>query len=322
MPLFGETGTGVPKDFSGVKMAPVGTGKPIPDTQPSAPYGAGGFMPGISGEFGIAPMEPIKDDDPAEGTESQGTAAEGAGTGAVESSEAPVTFGDEGLGGAPAAEAEEEVSPATTEETPVSTSRGETFNPGFTLLDKNCEDFAAEFSPRMETPRYIGDSQLLLSYLYKLERRFQLTMPIKACGIDPVVFEHVEFVPLSADADSAEATTFCMDVDGTKVLYELAKVDNELYMSCVSECLNPDYMKAVIQDATVNMVERGEYVFPMVGYREMSLQEGESTAKLLRTLRLNTFEMSTLCAYMEGFDAVMSFEVLDGKQCIRFCTSK
>lgn len=310
MPLFGETGTGVPKDFSSAKMMPVGTGRPIPDTQPSAPYGAGGFMPGMSGEFGIAPMEPIKDDAPEEGAESQDTTAEGTGLSPTDfgANKAAGTF-EEGSSNVPIEKSDSHI-------------HGEPFSPGFTLLDKNCEDFAAEFSPNMETPGYIGESAFLLSYLYKLERRFQLTMPIKACGIDPVVFEHVEFVPLSTDANSAEATTFCMDVDGTKVLYELAKVDNELYMSCVSECLNPDYMKAVIQDATVNMVERGEYVFPMVGYREMALQEGESTAKLLRTLRLNTFEMSTLCAYMEGFNASVSFEVLNGKQCIRFFKSE
>lgn len=315
MPLFRETGTGVPKDFSGAGKMPAGSGMPLPNTQP---FGSNGFIPGMGTEFGVTPMEPIKEDTSEEGAV-PGTDVEEQGP--VEGGEPPMTFGEEEPVGAPAVEAEEG-SPFTTEEAPNVPSRGETFSPGFTLLDKNCEDFAAEFSPCMETPRYIGDSQLLLSYLHKLERQFQLTMPIKACGIDPVVFEHVEFVPLSADADSSEATTFCMDVDGTKVLYELAKVDNELYMSCVSECLNPDYMKAVIQDATVNMVERGEYIFPMVGYREMALQEGESTAKLLRTLRLNTFEMSTLCAYMEGFNAVMSFEVLNGKQCIRFCTSK
>ncbi len=194
--------------------------------------------------------------------------------------------------------------------------------PGFTFLDNGCEGFTAECSTDMATPSYIGDTQMLLAYLHTTERKYKVTMPIKACGLDPIIFEHTERVSLGEDGEGTDnevpENAFILSVGEQRVLYELAKVDGELYLSCISECLDKDYLQSIIREATVSMMESGAYIFYMVGLREMALQDGEETARLLRTLRLNTFEMSTLCAYMEGFGCEPQFQIRDGRQCIYF----
>lgn len=197
--------------------------------------------------------------------------------------------------------------------------------PGFTIVEQDCTPFAQEFSPQMDLLNYIGNTNMLLQYLFTEERKHKVTMPIKACGIDPRMFEHVEYAveePEDGEEGAEEPTnvfTISVDVNGDThtSLYELITVDGSQFMSCMSECLDEAYLHQIIAEATLSMRESGQYIFRMVGLRRLAIDNG-TTGQLLETLRLNTFEMSALCSYMEGFDVEPSFEVINKHQCICF----
>lgn len=213
--------------------------------------------------------------------------------------------------------------------------------------------FAAEWLPSMETPNYIGETNMLLQYLQFMERVHSVTMPIRACGIDPILFENVEcpyggpdensrLFPIMPQAQAEEEDEEAVPSDEaegdyseeegeeseaseeqgdtvTAPLYELISVDGDLYMSCATEAIDPDYLNAIIAEATAAVKERGVYVYNMVGLRKLALEEGKQTARLLNTLRLNTYEMSVLVHYMEQFpDMNISYTTVDCKQSIVF----
>lgn len=197
------------------------------------------------------------------------------------------------------------------------------------VLDDNCwSEFAVSWRPNMATPIYIGETTMILQYLQSLEQLYRVTMPIKACGIDPIVFDDALGILSANDADEepVKKTTFDIDSgvqgeDGyVSNSYELISVDGDLYMSCVSSVLDAVYMNSVIADVTSAVREKGEYTFYMVGYRHLRLTEGEQEGRLLNTLKLNTYEMSVLCSYMQQFPGMsITFGVGEnGKQCIRF----
>lgn len=197
------------------------------------------------------------------------------------------------------------------------------------VQDSDWSSFAASWRPTMQTPTYIGETEMLLQYLHSMEVLYKVTMPIKACGIDPVVFQNVEpFADATGNNDTgphANSVIFAIpdkDESGNVTessAYELIEVDGDLYMSCTSRVLDPTYMTSVISTITSAIKENGQYVFQMVGYRQLALVEGETEGRLLNTLKLNTYEMSLLCAYMKQFrDMKVSFGEMDGKQCILF----
>ncbi len=206
----------------------------------------------------------------------------------------------------------------------VRSSMPQTCAPGFTMVDGDCKPFAKEYAPRMEQLDYIGNTDMLLSYLLHEERHHHVTMPIKACGIDPVLFDHVPRLEMGEGQPQNFFTiSEALPKEGDEEVqhvYELVAVDNALYLSCVSECLDEEYLHTVIMEATITMRETGSYVFRMVGLRRLVMEPTEEKAKLLETLRLNTFEMSALCAYMTDFGVEPSFEIIDGHQCICFRT--
>lgn len=222
-----------------------------------------------------------------------------------------------------------------TEETPAMGSnavdagdatQGIIVEPGFTIVDQDSAPFAKDFSPEMKVSRYTGDTNMLLRYLFEMERKHGITMPIQACGVDPLVFEFVERTKLETEEDDAVVTVPFFTIPGTGAedevahLYELITVDDQVFLSCASECLNAEYLHQIISEATTSIMENGSYIFRMVGLRRLSSEHAttEQAGCLLETLRLNTFEMSTLCSYMEGFNVVPSFEVINGHQCICF----
>ena len=196
--------------------------------------------------------------------------------------------------------------------------------PGFTLVDGDYRSCAREYAPTMEKLAYIGDTDMLLTYLYREERRHRVTMPIKACGIDPIVFDNVvrlemeEGQPQNFFVIDEEYGNASEAQDSAQHVYELVTVDGELYLSCISECLDEEYLHRVIMEATTTMRETGSYIFRMVGLRRLAVESDNTPGRLLETLRLNTFEMSALCAYMGDFDIEPSFEIIDGHQCICF----
>lgn len=200
--------------------------------------------------------------------------------------------------------------------------------PSFTKMPieaTDCFSFAREWRPTMEVTPYIGNKDLLLDYLFKLERHHKVTMPIKVCGIDPIVFQFLEHAGL----EGAEGVFY---IPNKKVpaegpgeneemppAYELIEVDGDLYLSCVTECLDEEYMNIVLSEATTAIKSTGHYTYQMVDYKKLALEDGEEEGKLIRTLRLNTFEMSMLEAYMASIPEMeISYEVINEHQCICF----
>lgn len=200
------------------------------------------------------------------------------------------------------------------EEDPAPSATGDEVNAGFTLVDGDHKLFAREYAPKMECPKYIGDTSMILDYLYREERKHKITLPVRACGIDPVVFEYVEHL---TEGDEATPYFAIPEGDNTHV-YELIEVDGDLYMSCMSECLDPDYLHSIITAATTSMMETGNYIFRMTGLKRLAREDGSDTGRLLKTLRLNTYEMSALCSYMADFGVEPTFEVINGNKCICF----
>lgn len=208
-------------------------------------------------------------------------------------------------------------------------------SPAFTVVDipDSGFSFAKEWRPSMATPNYIGETSMLLEYLKRLERLHKVTMPIKACGIDPILFKNVKYltaaeVGQSEESEAAEVASKIFSIPpaeaagGVDSLYELISVDGELYMSCLSECLDSDYLNAVISEATSSVKAFGRYIFQMVGFKKLALEAGQVEGKLLNTLKLNTYEMSVLISYMQQFNGIkVSYRTIDGKQCICFETA-
>mgnify|MGYP001030460677 CR=1 FL=1 len=242
-------------------------------------------------------------------------------------------------------EQEEQVVPPVPAQLPFGTASSFTQNnndshvldsSGFTLVDvqEGVMQFASEWRPTMETPNYIGETTMLLEYLKRQERLHQVTMPIRACGVDPIVFENVGYLDMGDNAPQAKlfyigsaSTVLSDDEDTTQVnatppAYELIEVDGELYLSCVSECLNREYLNSVIAEATSSVKATGSYVFQMVGYKKLALENGKNEGRLLNTLKLNSYEMSVLCTYMRKFEGIeVTHLVTSGKQCISFVLS-
>lgn len=197
-------------------------------------------------------------------------------------------------------------------------------SPLFTLI--NVEDggmpFAGEWSPSMDTPTYIGETEMLLQYLHRMERKHKVTMPIKACGIDPIVFENVETLEEMQAVSKFKVFQIPLP-EGSESesdpVYEIIEVDGSLYLSCISECLDKGYLNSIMAEATAAIKSVGTYVFEMVGFRKLSMGEESKPASLIDTLRLNTFEMSTLVSYMNQVPNIkVSYQNIENKQCICF----
>lgn len=179
--------------------------------------------------------------------------------------------------------------------------------------------FAGEWAPDMDTPTYIGMTEMLLNYLKGQEAKHHVTMPIRACGIDPIVFQNVERVSAGEDMIPTAEAPFAIGEGENISLYEIIEVDGDLYMSCVDSCLDREYLNSILAEATTCMKARGFYTFEMVGFRKLALEEGERTARLLNTLRLNTYEMSVLTTYLCSVQGVqVTYGTINGKACIQF----
>lgn len=231
----------------------------------------------------------------------------------VNESQVLVSGGFEEFEEEPEVAKDESVSIPRASELPVSPAVSGTVECPFTKIQiEDMSEFSKQWQPSMETPTYIGESAMLLLYLQRLERKHKVTMPIMACGIDPILFENIEYT-----ADDGPSL-FVVGDDGDSY-YELIKVDGDLYMSCVSECLDEEYLNSVIATATAAVKENGTYTYRMVGYRKLALEDGTDTARLLNTLKLNTYEMSVLVAYMSQFENIsIEYVETEGHQSIVF----
>lgn len=180
--------------------------------------------------------------------------------------------------------------------------------PAFTVVDVDHSDikaFAREYTPTLEMLSCVADVNMLLTYMVSTERRLGVTLSLRAYGVDPVVFEEA-----SRDTPDGEPKVVFIkvpeksSVDGYEGdIYELIDVDGVLYLSCVSESLNPDYLHQVIAEATEAVFTHGKYVYTLVGPRPLLMGE-DNRQWFTNTLKLNSYELSVLLSYMGGIDGI------------------
>lgn len=180
--------------------------------------------------------------------------------------------------------------------------------PGFTVV--NVEDnmvsvFAKEYTSVDDVVGCVADVNMLLSYMIRTERTLGVTLSFEAYGIDPIVFEQA-----AAEIPDGQPRVVAIPAPGREVsddymgdLYELIEIDGHLYLSCVSESLNKDYLHQVIAEATEAVVTHGRYIYTLVGPRPLRAVDG-AEQKFVNTLKLNSYELSVLLSYMSKVDGV------------------
>lgn len=194
--------------------------------------------------------------------------------------------------------------------------------------------FSREWHPTMEVTKYIGETSMMLQYLQSMERFHKVSMPIKACGIDPIVFEHLSgemhqdsgaflFPIHPQDSDDVSEVEGDNSKKTEDPLYELINVDGQLFLSCATESLNEEYVNSVIAEATASIKQWGKYTYQLVCYRRLAVEDDADSAELLNTIRLNTYELSVLVDYMKQFEGItITNSEIDGKECIIFALQR
>ena len=181
--------------------------------------------------------------------------------------------------------------------------------PKFTVVSAGKEswaNFSRDYKPaEMEQVPCVAETTMLMQYMVAMERHRATTLSFPACGVDPKVFyEHKEKYnpdgPMVLEVDTGSA-------DGaTTAEYEMVEVDGVNYLSCTTDCLDPDYMHSIIAEATEAIYTHNKYVFTLVGPKPVeSNMRGEGEPKVfVETLRLNSYELSALIGYMESITGV------------------
>lgn len=189
----------------------------------------------------------------------------------------------------------------------------------FTLfhMDK-VESFSNGWNPQMEEVQFLGQTDELLSNMRNLEQMYRVNMPIRACGIDPILFDYLDY----QEEGSGKIFSIGPGESGkSNPKYELVEADSELYLSCVSECVDQSYLNKVIMEATEAISKYGHYTYEICGFRKLYNTDG-GPGQMIYTLRMNSFEMSALCSYMAQNESIQtSFVEIDGKQAIEFTLS-
>jgi len=227
-------------------------------------------------------------------------------------------------------------------ETPVNPTRIQLQNPCdscFTCLemsDTDISSFVREYTPELKLTGCVAEIPMLLSYMVKQERAFGVTLPFRACGVDTIVFDtsavkqqdgpYTVEVPVTDGA--GEHTAF----------YEKIVVDGIVFLSCVSESLDPDYLHRIISEAADALYIHGQYVYTMVGPRPLQgrtvdvkvevpmAEEGtapvpatQKCQEFIETLKLNSFELSVFVHYMRAINGVsITYGTYDNRQAILF----
>ena len=181
--------------------------------------------------------------------------------------------------------------------------------PKFTVVSAGKEswaNFSRDYKPaEMEQVPCVAETTMLMQYMVAMERHRATTLSFPACGVDPKVFyEHKEKcnpdgpMVLEVDTGSPDGTTTAE--------YEMVEVDGVNYLSCTTDCLDPDYMHSIIAEATEAIYTHNKYVFTLVGPKPVeSNMRGEGEPKVfVETLRLNSYELSALIGYMESITGV------------------
>lgn len=214
---------------------------------------------------------------------------------------------------------------------------GQSSAPKFMRIDVDDDvmaGFSREYNPAMATQICIADKTMLLEYMVATERRYNITMSFPAYGVDPIVFDEVLKEMRERSKDGTEDDDVLNSVppvvainvknrdvsDGREQaeMYEKIEVDGVLYLSCISECLDKDYLHSVIAEATEAIYMHGSYVYTMVGPKPITI-DGEAQGEFIETLKLNSYELSVLLSYMQKIRGVSAFHgVFNGRSAIKF----
>lgn len=212
---------------------------------------------------------------------------------------------------------------------------GQSSSPKFMRIDVDDEamaGFSREYNPAMETQICIADKTMLLEYMVATERRYNITMSFPAYGVDPIVFDEVlkEMRQRNAEPGEEAATlppVVAINVKGRdkenggrelQEMYEKIEVDGVLYLSCISECLDKEYLHSIIAEATEAVYMHGSYVYTMVGPKPITI-DGEAQGEFIETLKLNSYELSVLLSYMQKIDGVAVYHgIFNGRSAIKF----
>lgn len=194
--------------------------------------------------------------------------------------------------------------------------------PCFTVVDVDEEttnSFAKEFSTSIHSVDCIAEKGMLLDYMVRLERTYGVTMPFRACGIDTIAFDRSAV----QTGDGGPTLVELVIGDGEKkhsAFYEKITVDDVVYLSCISESLNEDYMYRVLSQATEAIYTHGKFVFTLVGPRYLGAFKGEDdTPKFIDTLNLNSFELSVLNRHMGNLEGVsITYGTYNGKTAVMY----
>lgn len=212
---------------------------------------------------------------------------------------------------------------------------GQSSSPKFMRIDVDDEamaGFSREYNPAMETQICIADKTMLLEYMVATERRYNITMSFPAYGVDPIVFDEVLKEMRQRNAEPGEEAASLPPVVAINVkgrdkesggrelqeMYEKIEVDGVLYLSCISECLDKEYLHSIIAEATEAVYMHGSYVYTMVGPKPITI-DGEAQGEFIETLKLNSYELSVLLSYMQKIDGVAVYHgIFNGRSAIKF----
>lgn len=193
------------------------------------------------------------------------------------------------------AESEDEVAPvdSTEDELDVTSFDPQMPMPFRSVIvpDTAVNDTAHGYSGDIETRSSIADTSMLLEYIIDTERKHGITMSFPLTGVDPQVFSDAlqtqseEYAELTADR------LIALHHGDEEDIYELIVVDDVAYLSCISRTLNQSYLDSVITEVAEALYMHGEYIYTLVGPRQLS----GTPVEFIETLKLNTYEMSILC---------------------------
>lgn len=155
----------------------------------------------------------------------------------------------------------------------------------FTLYDMSDSKVGnREYGPTTPRVEFVGDYNFLAKYITDIESKLHLTLSPSAYGVDISMFE------------GADAITI-----GDRQ-YELVYDRDIPYLSCCSQVLDAKYLEEILQQATCAIMEDGVYRFPLVGPR--MFKDSDGVLKIIRTMRLNTYELNYLMAYLSKFENI------------------
>lgn len=202
--------------------------------------------------------------------------------------------------------------------------------PCFTVLDMEqgaITPFTREYTSALDMTNCVAEIPMLLDYMVRLEREFGVTLPFKACGIDTIVFDNAA-VQQEGGPSTVQITVDNGEGQKSDRFYEKITVDDVVYLSCINESLNPDFLHRIITEAVDSVYIHRQYVYTLVGPRPLngrtvSVKDGDGAdvnkQEFIETMKLNSYELSVFINYMNSIEGVKVIHgTYDGRMAIMF----